>query len=55
MRSIHAPKACITAEGNITHKVRITFRKERITQKTHLCRQTKVRFLLEQDTGVEPA
>ena len=34
MRSAHAPKACITDEVCITHAVRITFRKERITQKS---------------------
>ena len=33
MRSFHAPQACITGEACITHAVRITFRKERITQK----------------------
>ena len=45
MRSAHAPKACITDEVCITHAVRLTFRKERIIQKTHLCLPTKVRFL----------
>ena len=33
MRSSHAPEACITGEACITHAVRISFRKERITQK----------------------
>ena len=37
MRSTHAPKACITGEAFITHAVRITFRKERITQKSPFC------------------
>ena len=37
MRSAHAPKACITGEACITHKVRIMFRKERITQKSLFC------------------
>ena len=38
MRSTHAPKACITDEVCITHVVRITFRKERITQKVSFVR-----------------
>ena len=33
MRSAHATKARITGEACITHEVRFSFRKERITQK----------------------
>ncbi len=44
MRSPHAPKARITGEACITHNVRIVFRKERITQKSLFCRQTKETF-----------
>ena len=36
-RSAHAPKACITGKACITHAVRITFRKERITKKSLIC------------------
>ena len=45
MRSTHAPKACITGEACITHAVRITFRKERITQRSPFCLPTKGAFL----------
>ena len=54
MRSSHAPEACITGEACITHKVRISFRKERITQKNPFCHTTKGIFLLVTRTGLEP-
>ena len=54
MRSSHAPKACITGEACITHEVRITFRKERITQKNLICHLTNQVFLLVTRTGIEP-
>ena len=46
MRSAHAPKACITDEVCITHAVRITFRKERITQKSLFCLVDKRDFFV---------
>ena len=46
MRSTHAPKACITDEVRITHEVRITFRKERITQKSPFCPVDKRDFFV---------
>ncbi len=46
MRSIHAPQACITGEACITHTVRITFRKERITQKSPFCLVDKGDFFV---------
>ena len=46
MRSTHAPKACITGEACITHEVRITFRKERITQKNPFCPVDKRDFFV---------
>ena len=46
MRSTHAPKACITDEVCITHAVRITFRKERITQKSLFCLADKRDFFV---------
>jgi len=46
MRSAHAPKACITGGAYITHKVRITFRKERITQKSPICLIDKLDFFV---------
>ena len=46
MRSTHAPQACITDEDCITHVVRITFRKERITQKTPFCLVDKRDFFV---------
>ena len=46
MRSIHAPQACITGEVRITHTVRITFRKERITQKSLICLVDKLGFFV---------
>ena len=46
MRSTHAPKACITGEACITHEVRITFRKERITQKSPFCLVDKRDFFV---------
>ena len=46
MRSTHAPKACITGEACITHEVRITFRKERITQKSPICLVDKSGFFV---------
>ena len=45
MRSAHAPKACITAEGNTAHEVRITFRKGRITQKSTFVDRQKCFFV----------
>ncbi len=45
MRSTHVPKACITGEACITHKVRIMFQKERITEKKKtFCPETKGLF-----------
>ena len=44
MRSAHAPKACITDVVCITHEVRITFRKERITQRSLICLVDKSGF-----------
>ena len=46
MRSIHAPQACITGEACITHTVRISFRKERITQKSPFFSVAKILFLV---------
>ena len=46
MRSTHAPKACITDEVYITHAVRITFRKERITKKSPFCLMGKRDFFV---------
>ena len=46
MRSTHAPKACITGEACITHEVRITFRKERITQRNLICQVDKSGFFV---------
>ena len=46
MRSTHAPKAHITDEVCITHAVRITFRKERITQKSLFCPVDKRDFFV---------
>ena len=46
IRFTHVPKACITAEGDITHEVRTTFRKERITQKSLLCPVDKRDFFV---------
>jgi hypothetical protein len=46
MRSAHAPKARITGEACITHAVRITFRKERITQKSLFCPADKRGFFV---------
>ena len=56
MRSTHAPKACITGVACITHKVRISFRKERITQKSkeHSRKAVFFAFLVEM-AGIEPA
>ena len=44
----HRPKV------DITQVVRITFRKERITQKSLFCLPTKETFLLARPTGFEP-
>ena len=45
MRSIHAPKAHITDEVCITHKVRITFRQERIVQKSTFVNRQRCFFV----------
>ena len=52
MRSTHAPKACITGEACITHGVRITFRKERITQKSPFCLVDKRDFFVGVGDGI---
>ncbi|MGN1082389.1 MAG: hypothetical protein ACI4SJ_02495, partial [Candidatus Avispirillum sp.] len=41
--------------SRITHAVRFTFRKERITQKSLFCPVDKRDFFLEQMKGVEPS
>ena len=46
MRSIHAPKACITDNVCITHAVHIVFRKERITQRSLICQVDKSGFFV---------
>jgi len=46
MRSEHTPQACIAGEACITHKVRIMFRKERITQKSLFCPVDKRDFFV---------
>ena len=51
MRSTYAPKACITDEVCITHAVRITFRKERITQKSLFCLVDKRDFFVGDPYG----
>ena len=53
MRSAHAPKACITDEVCITHAVRITFRKERITQKSLFCPVDKRDFFVQKSNQTE--
>ena len=49
MRSIHVPKVCITGDACITHVVRITFRKERITQKSPICLVDKLDFFVAKE------
>ena len=51
MRSIHAPKACISGEACITHVVHISFRKERITQKSLICPVDKSGFFVGDPYG----
>ena len=51
MRSTYAPKACITDEVCITHAVRITFRKEHITQKSLFCLVDKRDFFVGDPYG----
>ena len=53
MRSAHAPKACITDEVCITHAVRITFRKERITRKSLFCPVDKRDFFVQKSNQTE--
>ena len=53
MRSTHAPKVCITDEVCITHEVCLSFRKERITEKSDLLSQ--VAFFMERVTRLELA
>ena len=48
----HAPKAYITDDVCITHAVRITFRKERITQKSLFCPVDKRDFFVGGEKGI---
>ena len=52
MRSTLVPQACITGGAYITHKVRITFRKERITQKSLFCTEDKRDFFVGDPDGI---
>ena len=52
MCSLLTREAHITAEGYITHEVRITFRKERITQKSPFCLVDKRDFFVGGDGGI---